>query len=74
MFLPSNIVIPLSPEEPHLHLHLSIQVAETNLPVLELLVAVFLHLPDGVQEEQNEDRDKNIEIVDQLGLQTSEKA
>ena len=49
-------------------------MAETDLPVLQLLAAVLLHLPDGVEEEENEDRDENIEIVDELSLQTSGQA
>ena len=74
MLLPGDIIVPLGPEEPHLHLHLSVQVAEANLPVEKLLVAVLLHLPDGVEEEKDEDRDEDIEIVEQLGLKTPEQA
>ena len=55
----------------HLHLHLSVEVTESNPPVLQLLAAVLLHLPDGVQEEQDEDRDEDVEVVEELGLQAS---
>ena len=57
MLLPGNIIVPLGPEEPHLHLHLSVQVADADLPVEKLLAAVLLHLPDGVQEEEDQNSD-----------------
>ena len=58
----------------HLHLHLSVEVTEPHPPVLQLLAAVLLHLPDGVQEEQDEDRDEDIEVVEELSLQAPHQA
>ena len=48
-------------------------MADADLPVEKLLAAVLLHLPDGVEEEKDEDRDEDIEIVEQLGLKTTEQ-
>ena len=47
-------------------------MTEANPPGDLLLAAVLLHLPDGVQEEQDEDSDQDVEVVDQLSLQTSD--
>ena len=54
--LPGNIEVALSTEQPHVHLHLRVQVAHADLGLLLLLRGVLLHLPDGVQEEENQYR------------------
>ena len=67
---PGNEEVSLSSEQPHLHLHLCVKMTQANPPGDLLLAAVLLHLPDGVQEEQNEDSNQDIEVIDQLGLKT----
>ena len=55
MVIPSNVEVPLSSKESHVHLHLGIKMTHPSGLLLLLLAAVFLHLPDGVQEEQDQD-------------------
>ena len=53
MVIPSNVEVPLSSKESHVHLHLGIKMTHASGLLLLLLAAVLLHLPDGVQEEQD---------------------
>ena len=47
--LPSNIEVSLCSEQPHVHLHLSIQVLRHVLRLAHgVLVAVLAHLTDGI--------------------------
>jgi len=55
------------------HLHLGVEVAHPHRLLLLLLRAVLLHLPDGVQEEQNQYRHQNIKIINELTLKPSEE-
>ena len=67
---PGNVEVPLGSEQPHVHLHLSVEVAHApGLLLLELLGGVLLHLADRVQEEQYQYRHQHVEIVYQLVLQ-----
>ena len=59
---------------PPYHLHLGVEMAHPLLLLQLLLAAVLLHLPDGVQEEQDEDRDEDIEVVEELSLQAPYQA
>ncbi len=74
--LPSNEKIPLCPEEPHLHLHLRVEVARHHPGSVDLVLvaAVFLHLPDRVKEQKDQNCHEDIEIVQQLGLNVSHQA
>ena len=74
--LPSNEEVPLRPEEPHLHLHLGVEVAGHHPGAVEviLLAAVLLHLPDRVKEQKDQDGHKDVEVVHQLGLHASHQA
>ena len=67
---PGNVEVPLGSEQPHVHLHLGVEVAHApGLLLLELLGGVLLHLADRVQEEQYQYRHQHVEIVYQLVLQ-----
>ena len=47
-----DVEVPLSPVQPHVHLHLGIEVAHaSSCLLLELLTGVFLHLTDRIKEE-----------------------
>ena len=74
MVIPSNVEVPLSSKESHVHLHLGIKMTHTSGLLLLLLAAVLLHLPDGVQEEQDQDGHQDVEVVNQLILKTLEES
>ena len=49
---PGDVKVALGPEQPHVHLHLGVQVAHApGRLLLQLLARVLLHLADSVQEE-----------------------
>ena len=74
MVIPSNVEVPLSSKESHVHLHLGIKMTHTSGLLLLLLAAVLLHLPDGVQEEQDQNCHQDVEVVNQLILKTLEES
>ena len=74
MVIPSNVEVPLSSKESHVHLHLGIKMTHPSGLLLLLLAAVLLHLADGVKEEQDQDGHQNVEVVDQLILKSLEKS
>jgi hypothetical protein len=47
-----NVEVPLSPEEPHVHLDLSVQVGAVRVLTRLLFVAVLPHLADGICKQK----------------------
>ena len=44
-----DVKVPLCPEKPHVHLHLSIEVSSMAVAVCsDILIAVLSHLSDGI--------------------------
>jgi len=70
---PGDVEIALGAEEAHVRLHLRVKVGLVPLLICVGL-AVLVHLPQCVHEEQHQDRHKNVEIVDELRLQSLQEA
>jgi len=70
-----DVEVALGPEESHVHLHLDIEMLVTGVRGAGVvLVTVLAHLADGIKEEEDQDSDENVEVVDQLVLQTLQEA
>lgn len=54
-------------------LHLGVQVRAGMTFGMSTLIAVFLHFPKGVEEEQHQNGNQDIEVVDELILQSLEE-